>query len=163
MELPASVSLTKTQNLIKQIRQKVINNSEVTDVHWLLGSNIPSFYYNLTGGREQQNNFAQALIQLNSLASTSITKKLQSELDKTFPSARIIVRQLEQGPGDQFSLAPEFKSPKVSNFFKDIGCQLYTCPFQSQRLPKLCCNTYNFIDEFCICCVRNITMWCVIS
>ena len=36
--------------------------------------------------------------------------------------------QLEQGPGDQFSLAPEFKSAKVSNFFKDIGCQLYTCP-----------------------------------
>ncbi|MEM6403562.1 MAG: efflux RND transporter permease subunit, partial [Cyanobacteria bacterium P01_D01_bin.116] len=98
MELPASVTLAKTQNLIKEIRQKVINNSEVTDVHWLLGSNIPSFYYNLTGGREQQNNFAQALIQLNSLASTSITKKLQSELDKTFPSARIIVRQLEQGP-----------------------------------------------------------------
>ncbi|MEM7578454.1 MAG: efflux RND transporter permease subunit [Mastigocoleus sp.] len=98
MELPASVTLAKTQNLIKQIRQEIIKNPEVTNVHWLLGRSIPSFYYNLTGGREQQNNYAQALVQLNSLTSTSITKKLQTQLDKNFPTARIIVRQLEQGP-----------------------------------------------------------------
>ncbi|WP_414623548.1 efflux RND transporter permease subunit [Calothrix sp. CCY 0018] len=98
LELPASVSLAKTQTLIKQIRQKILANPEVTDVHWLLGSSIPSFYYNLTGGKEQQANYAQALVQLNSLTSSSITKKIQSELDKAFPSARIIVRQLEQGP-----------------------------------------------------------------
>ncbi|MEM9927543.1 MAG: efflux RND transporter permease subunit [Cyanobacteria bacterium P01_D01_bin.50] len=98
MELPASVTLAKTQNLIKQIRQEIINNPEVTEVHWLLGSNIPSFYYNLTGGREQQNNYAQALVQLTSLSDRIITKKLQTQLDKNFPTARIIVRQLEQGP-----------------------------------------------------------------
>ncbi|MEM7553946.1 MAG: efflux RND transporter permease subunit [Cyanobacteria bacterium P01_A01_bin.84] len=98
MELPASVSLAKNQNLIKQIRQKIIDNPEVIEVHWLLGSSIPSFYYNLTGGKEQQANYAQALVQLNSLTSTSITKKLQTQLDKNFPSARIVVRQLEQGP-----------------------------------------------------------------
>lgn len=98
MELPASVSLAKTQSLIQQIRQQIINNPEVKDVHWLLGRSIPSFYYNLTAGKEQQANYAQALVQLNSLSSSSITKKLQKELDTTFPSARIIVRQLEQGP-----------------------------------------------------------------
>jgi multidrug efflux pump subunit AcrB len=52
----------------------------------------------LTGGKEQQANYAQALVQLNSLTSSELTKKLQSQLDKAFPSARIIVRQLEQGP-----------------------------------------------------------------
>ncbi|MDY6902283.1 MAG: efflux RND transporter permease subunit [Cyanobacteriota bacterium] len=98
LELTASVSLEKTQNLIKEIRKDIITNSEVEEVHWLLGSNIPSFYYNLTGGKEQQNNYAQALVQLNSLTSTSITNKLQTQLDKNFPSARIVVRQLEQGP-----------------------------------------------------------------
>ncbi|MEL6165331.1 MAG: efflux RND transporter permease subunit, partial [Cyanobacteria bacterium J06628_3] len=98
LELTASVSLEKTQNLIKQIRQQIIDNPEVKEVHWLLGSSIPSFYYNLTGGKEQQNNYAQALVQLNSLTSTSITNKLQTQLDKNFPSARIVVRQLEQGP-----------------------------------------------------------------
>ncbi|MEL7245525.1 MAG: efflux RND transporter permease subunit [Cyanobacteria bacterium J06573_2] len=98
LELTASVSLEKTQNLIKQIRQQIIDNPEVKEVHWLLGSSIPSFYYNLTGGKEQQNNYAQALVQLNSLTSSTITNKLQTQLDKNFPSARIVVRQLEQGP-----------------------------------------------------------------
>lgn len=98
LELPASVSLAKTQTLIKQIREQIVDNSEVKEVHWLLGSSIPSFYYNLTGGKEQQANYAQALVQLNSLTSSELTKKLQFQLDKAFPSARIIVRQLEQGP-----------------------------------------------------------------
>ncbi|MBV6621904.1 MAG: efflux RND transporter permease subunit [Rivularia sp. (in: Bacteria)] len=97
-ELTSSVSLEKTQNLIKQIRKDIIDNPEFEEVHWLLGSNIPSFYYNLTGGKEQQNNYAQALVQLNSLTSSTITNKLQTQLDKNFPSARIVVRQLEQGP-----------------------------------------------------------------
>ncbi len=98
LKLPASVSLAKTQTLIKQIRKQIIDNPEVKEVHWLLGSSIPSFYYNLTGGKEQQANYAQALVQLNSLTSSELTKKLQFQLDKAFPSARIIVRQLEQGP-----------------------------------------------------------------
>ena len=98
LELPASVSLTKTQTLIQQIRQQIIKNPEIKDVHWLLGRSIPSFYYNLTGGKEQQANYAQALVQLNSLTSSHLAKKIQTELDKAFPTARIIVRQLEQGP-----------------------------------------------------------------
>ena len=98
LELTASVSLGKTKNLIQEIRQQIIDNPEVEEVHWLLGSSIPSFYYNLTGGKEQQANYAQALVQLNSLTSSTITKKLQTQLDKNFPTARIVVRQLEQGP-----------------------------------------------------------------
>ncbi len=98
VELPASVSLAKTQILIKEIRQEIIKNPEVNDVHWLLGRSIPSFYYNLTGGREQQANYAQALIQLKSLSTSDIANKLQTQLNKTFPSARIIIRQLQQGP-----------------------------------------------------------------
>ncbi len=98
LELSASASLAQTQTTIKQIRQQIINDPEVKEVHWILGSNIPRFYYNLTGGKEQQANYAQGLVQLNSLASSSLTQKLQTELDKAFPSAQIVVRQLEQGP-----------------------------------------------------------------
>ena len=98
LELPASASLAQTQTVIEQIRQQIIEIPEVKDIHWLLGKSIPSFYYNLTRGKEQQANYAQALVQLNTLASSFITQKLQTELDKAFPSARIIVRQLQQGP-----------------------------------------------------------------
>ncbi|MGL5075019.1 MAG: efflux RND transporter permease subunit, partial [Waterburya sp.] len=98
LELSSSASLTQTETLIKQIRQQIINHPEVKDVHWLLGTSIPRFYYNLSSGKEQQANYAQALVQLNSLASASLTQKLQTELDQAFPTARTIVRQLEQGP-----------------------------------------------------------------
>jgi multidrug efflux pump subunit AcrB len=98
LELSPSASLAQTQTVIKQIRQQIIDRPEVQEVHWLLGTSIPRFYYNLSNGKEQQANFAQALVQLNSLASTSLTQKLQTELDTAFPTARIIVRQLEQGP-----------------------------------------------------------------
>jgi multidrug efflux pump subunit AcrB len=98
LELSPSASLAQTQTVIKQIRQQIIDRPEVQDVHWLLGTSIPRFYYNLSNGKEQQANYAQALVQLNSLASTSLTQKLQTELDTAFPTARIIVRQLEQGP-----------------------------------------------------------------
>ncbi|MEM9276470.1 MAG: efflux RND transporter permease subunit [Cyanobacteria bacterium P01_F01_bin.143] len=98
LELPDSASLAQTQTLTKKIRQQIIEIPQVEDIHWLLGTSIPSFYYNLTGGKEQQANYAQALVQLNTLSSSSITQKLQTELDQAFPAARIIVRQLEQGP-----------------------------------------------------------------
>ena len=98
LELSPSVSLAQTQTTIQQIRQQIINDPEVKDVHWLLGKTIPRFYYNVAGARDQQSNYAQALVQLNSLTSSSLTQKLQTKLDKAFPSAQIIVRQLEQGP-----------------------------------------------------------------
>ncbi len=96
--LSASASLAQTQDITQQIRQKIINYPEIKDVHWLLGRSIPRFYYNLAGANEQQANYAQALVQLNAIASSSITQKLQTELDKAFPTTRIVVRQLEQGP-----------------------------------------------------------------
>ncbi len=98
LELPPSASLAKTQTIIQQIRARIIDLPEVKDVHWLLGRSVPRFYYNISGGRDQQANYAQGLLQLNSLASNSITQKLQTKVDKAFPSARIIVRQLGQGP-----------------------------------------------------------------
>lgn len=98
LELSSSASLAQTQAVTKQIRQQIIDFPEVTEVHWLLGKSMPRFYYNLTGVKEQQVNYAQALIQLNSIASSGLTQKLQTALDKAFPTTRIIVRQLEQGP-----------------------------------------------------------------
>ena len=98
LELPASASITQTQSLAQQIRDRVMENPAITDVHWFIGSSAPRFYYNITGNREQEANYAQALVQLNSLGSSSLTKQLQAKLDRNFPTARILVRQLEQGP-----------------------------------------------------------------
>ena len=98
VELPASTAITETTAVAQQIRDRIIANSAITDVHWFIGRSAPRFYYNVGGSRERESNFAQAIVQLNAIASSSLVQQLQTDLDRTFPSSRILVRQLEQGP-----------------------------------------------------------------
>ncbi len=98
IELPASASLQQTRNAIDRARTLMVADPGVTDVHWFLGRSAPRFYYNLTGGREQYANYAQGLVQLRDRVQTDLVRSLQSQLDRAFPEARAIVRQLEQGP-----------------------------------------------------------------
>ncbi|MBP0002501.1 MAG: efflux RND transporter permease subunit [Cyanobacteria bacterium SBC] len=98
IELPASASLQQTQYAVDRVRTLMVADPGVTDVHWFLGRSAPRFYYNLTGGREQYANYAQGLVQLSDRVSLDLVRSLQSQLDRAFPEARSIVRQLEQGP-----------------------------------------------------------------
>ena len=98
LEMPSSTSLAQTWSIVQQARQQLMRHPEVVDVHWFVGESAPQFYYNLIRDRRNEANFAQALVQLNSISSSSLTQTLQDEMDKTFPAAQTIVRQLEQGP-----------------------------------------------------------------
>lgn len=98
IELPETASITSTTDLVQQMRSQLLELPAVKDVHWFIGQSAPRFYYNLSGQRENQSNFAQALVQLDSLASNSLTNEIQTILDQNYPTAQGIVRQLEQGP-----------------------------------------------------------------
>ena len=98
LELPAITAIAQTQAMTEQVRDRLLPYDNVTDVHWFIGRSAPRFYYNLAGSREQEAGYAQAIVQLNTLATSSVAKKMQGELDSNFPSALILVRQLEQGP-----------------------------------------------------------------
>ena len=99
LEMPSSGALKETRSLLLQARQLILRHPEVTNVHWFGGQNAPAFYYNMIGGQEGAANYGQALVQLNSaIAAKTLIPVLQSELDAAFPEARILVRQLEQGP-----------------------------------------------------------------
>ncbi|MEO1341262.1 MAG: efflux RND transporter permease subunit [Cyanobacteria bacterium J06635_13] len=98
LELPAVSSITQTQVVTRQVRDRLLNFANITDVHWFIGRSAPRFYYNVLTNREQEPNFAQAIVQLDSLATSDLAQELQQELDANFATARIIVRQLEQGP-----------------------------------------------------------------
>ncbi|NEQ70505.1 MAG: efflux RND transporter permease subunit, partial [Symploca sp. SIO2D2] len=98
LELSPSTSINQTQEIVQQLRDRLLENEVVRDIHWFVGTNAPGFYYNLTGGRENESNYAQALVQLSQLSSAEITRTLQTEIDNNFPNVRAIVRQLEQGP-----------------------------------------------------------------
>ena len=98
LELPATTAIAQTQAITEQVRDRLLAFEDITDVHWFIGRSVPRFYYNVLASREQESNYAQAIVQLKDLAKSDLAKNLQSELDADFPTARIVVRQLEQGP-----------------------------------------------------------------
>lgn len=98
-ELQNQAAIALTEHTIGDATQVIKSHSEVEDVSWFLGENAPTFYYNLQRGRQNASNYAQAIVQLDHTENlTSLIKKLQSELDLAFPSAQVLVMQLEQGP-----------------------------------------------------------------
>lgn len=98
LELPASAPIAQTEAAVLRLRDRLLQHPQVDDVYWFVGQNAPRFYYNLSGGRDNEASFAQALVQLNTLASSDLTQTLQAEAEAIVPNARLVVRQLEQGP-----------------------------------------------------------------
>ncbi len=99
VEFASFTAIAETKTKMLQARETILTNPDVRDVHWFMGESAPKFYYNFTGNRQNQSNYAQAMVQLNTDREIAATvQKLQNELDAQFPSARILVRQLQQGP-----------------------------------------------------------------
>jgi multidrug efflux pump subunit AcrB len=99
MELPTPSSLAQTQATVMKARKVIQQYPEIREVSWFVGKSAPKFFYNVIDSRENSPNFAQGLVQLQSNQGMRQTiRRLQTELDQTFPSAQVLVRQLEQGP-----------------------------------------------------------------
>ncbi len=99
VELSASSSLTETQVLTAKMRQEILQVSSVQDVHWFLGESAPIFYYNLIPTRKNVARYAQAIVQRDTAEdNVDFIQRLQQQLNRSYPEALILVRQLEQGP-----------------------------------------------------------------
>lgn len=99
LELPLQASLLETRRATDQVREILLRHSAVRDVHWFIGESAPPFYYNVIPRRKNVSRYAQALVQLHAANATSeLIQQLQQEVDLAVPSARVLVRQLEQGP-----------------------------------------------------------------
>ncbi|MFK8183607.1 MAG: efflux RND transporter permease subunit [Phormidesmis sp.] len=99
VEFSPQSAIARTETQIDIARDIIRANPNVSDVHWFIGESAPQFYYNLTGSRRNQAQYAEALVQLNTDRSVEpIVQSLQSDLNAALPAARIIVNQLQQGP-----------------------------------------------------------------
>ncbi len=99
VEFSPQSAIARTSAQIAQARDLILSNPKVEDVHWFIGESAPKFYYNLKSTRRSQSQYAQALVQLNTDKNAAeIVRSLQTDLGEAFPAARILVRQLEQGP-----------------------------------------------------------------
>ncbi len=99
VELSSQASLQETLQQTGQIRDQLLSQSDVLDVTWWIGRSAPSFYYNQIPSRRGMSQYAQALVKLDSAENLpERINAMQRQLDGSFPEARVLVRQLEQGP-----------------------------------------------------------------
>ncbi len=126
LEMSPGTPLSRTEQVAKLVDQALMKQPRVQHTSWFLGESAPPFYYNIIARRKNNPNYAQAIITLdNNSSSLELIHGLQTQLDREFPDARILVRQLEQGP--------PFDAPVEIRLFgtdldrlKDLGEQLRT-------------------------------------
>ena len=99
VELPPNASFAELRTLTNRIGEKLEDNPRVQQTTWLLGRTAPAFYYNIITNRVGSRSYAHGIIQLDSKEdSAAEIRRVQNTLQSTFPEARILARQLEQGP-----------------------------------------------------------------
>lgn len=99
VELSARSSIAETERVSGEIEQSLRKDKRVKSIAWFLGESVPAFYYNVVTRRKNAPNYAQAIVTLdNNEDVQELIRRLQKSLNRDFPEARIIVRQLEQGP-----------------------------------------------------------------
>jgi len=99
VEFAPQSAIARTRQQIDQARDLILSHPNVEEVHWFIGESAPKFYYNFTGNRRNQAQYAQAMVQLNTEEDVEpIVRSLQTDLNAAFPAARLLVRQLQQGP-----------------------------------------------------------------
>ncbi len=99
VEMPSQTSISETARVARVMRERLLEKDEVSAVTWYAGESAPTFYYNVVPRRKNRSSYAQAIVQLSTeLSSAEFIRQLQQEMDAGWPAARILVRQLEQGP-----------------------------------------------------------------
>ena len=99
LEMPQNASFAELQSLTDQISQRLAIEPRVQQTTWLLGRSAPTFYYNIITRRANARDYAHAIVQLDSAeGARAVIRDLQTRLQREFPEARLLARQLEQGP-----------------------------------------------------------------
>ncbi len=99
VEMAGGTAMAETTRVAEGIDAVLRAEEDIAQVSWVMGKSAPAFYYNIVGGRDEAPGFAQALITSASPEATEqLVPALQTTLSRDFPSARILVRGLVQGP-----------------------------------------------------------------
>jgi multidrug efflux pump subunit AcrB len=148
LELPSQSSIEQTRVSAVQARKIILAHPEVSDVHWFFARNAPTFYYNIQRNRQNSPHYAQGFVQLTSNEENSkLIQTLQDELDRAFPSIRVLVRQLEQGPVVHAPIELRLYGPDLGTL-KRLGNQvrselasipdvIHTRASMTEALPKI--------------------------
>lgn len=99
VELPVGTTQKQTRNVISSLNDQIKSEPGVRHTNWFIGESAPSFYYNIVPRRQHAAYYAQAFIDLEpGLNTLRFVRDMQTKLSQSNLDARILVRQLEQGP-----------------------------------------------------------------
>lgn len=97
--LPAQSSIVNTERASEELTQYLTQLNGIKSVHWFIGKNAPSFYYNLVPSKDGAQYYGQAMVTATSFQEANrLIPEIQQSLDDMMPEAQILVRKLEQGP-----------------------------------------------------------------
>ena len=124
MELSPQSAVDGTLDMAMQMRSKLLARKNVKRVDWFIGESAPTFYYNLIARRRNASQYGQAIVQLDSADNIAgVIHELQDSLDRSFPAARVLVRQLEQGPPFDAPVEVRIFGPNLDEL-KTIGTKV---------------------------------------
>ncbi|MCP9889403.1 efflux RND transporter permease subunit [Cyanobium sp. ATX 6A2] len=148
LHLPQQSAIARTEALALAARQHIRSHPHVDDVHWFLGESAPQFFYNVIADQDNAPHYAQGLVQLRSAEGLRDTiRALQQSLDRRFPEAQILVKQLEQGPPFAAPIELRLQGPDLQQL-RQLGDDLrqrlaqqpavtHTSASLSEALPRL--------------------------
>ena len=121
IELPSNASFAELKTLTAEISKELNKNPRVEQTTWLLGRSAPTFYYNVITNRLGASGYAHGIVQLDSKENGAAEiQKIQHEIQSTFPEARVLARQLEQGPPFTAPIEVRFFGPDL-DVLRELG------------------------------------------
>ncbi|MEM6762723.1 MAG: efflux RND transporter permease subunit, partial [Pseudomonadota bacterium] len=99
IEMPPGTSIDETARAANAAYGLLEGRADIRSVSWVVGESAPSFYYNMLNDRDGSPDYAKMLVTTTSAEATAaLVPELQVTLNDGLPQARVIVRDLVQGP-----------------------------------------------------------------
>jgi len=99
LRLANAAPIEATRRTAEAIGAVMRAQPEIARVHWVVGESAPAFYYNMRRDQDGVARYAEALVTTTSPDDTrAVIPRLQASLDRRFPDAQVLVRDLKQGP-----------------------------------------------------------------
>ena len=119
VSLPPGRSINDTYRLVRELDTRLRGEELIRRIDWSIGESPPPFYYNVIRSREGIPSYAQAMVLTRDEDLTDdLIRRLQRDLDKEFPEARIVVLGIDQGPPVAAPLEIEIFGPDLGTLRK---------------------------------------------
>ena len=99
IEMPSSAGIEATRDLVRKVDADLRAEPLIRRVDWSIGESPPAFYYNLRLNKRDAPGWAESMVLTHDENQTNaLIRRLQTELDRKYPEAQIVVLGIDQGP-----------------------------------------------------------------